>query len=119
MVESASIGWYALAAGDDGYLRWAFNSRNQEPLRDSRWIRFTSGDSFFIYPQCRTSIRFDILVEGIQAFEKVLTLRREYAQNPKALLRLEQAISAFTNEALTAGRAEELVSCAKAVLDTF
>ena len=119
LVESASIGWYALAAGYDGYLRWAFNSWNQEPLRDSRWIRFTSGDSFFIYPQCRTSIRFDILVEGIQAFEKVLTLRREYAQNPKALLRLEQAISAFTNEALTAGRAEELVSRAKAVLDTF
>ncbi|MCF0173294.1 MAG: DUF4091 domain-containing protein [Bacteroidales bacterium] len=119
LVESASIGWYALAAGYDGYLRWAFNSWNQEPLRDSRWIRFTSGDAFLIYPQCRTSIRFDLLVEGIQAFEKVRALRREYADNPKALLRLEQTIAAFTNEALTAGRAEELVSRAKAALDVL
>jgi hypothetical protein len=73
--ESAYIGWYAVAAGCDGFLRWAYNSWNKEPLLDSRFGNFPAGDTYFIYPGDRSSIRFERLREGIQDAEKIRLLR--------------------------------------------
>ncbi|MEG1659493.1 MAG: DUF4091 domain-containing protein [Bacteroides sp.] len=66
--------------GVDGYLRWASNSWPLEPLLDSRFSAWAGGDTYLIYPGARTSIRFEKLVEGIQAFEKIKVLQAEYAQ---------------------------------------
>ncbi len=119
LVESAAIGWYALAANYDGYLRWAFNSWNHEPLQDSRWDVFTSGDAFLVYPQALKSVRFDRLIDGIQSFEKVQILREQYKDNPKKLAKLEAAIAAINNEKLKAGEARALVNAAEAELNAL
>ena len=55
----------------DGYLRWAYNSWPEDPMTDSRFRAFTSGDTFIAYPLGRSSIRLERLVQGIQEYEKV------------------------------------------------
>ena len=75
--ESAYLGWHALACGYDGYLRWAYNSWNSDPCKDTRFgSGWASGDCFLVYPG-GSSIRFERLVEGIQAYEKARLLRPE------------------------------------------
>jgi len=72
--ESAYLGWHALACGYDGYLRWAYNSWTKQPNQDSRYGNWPAGDCYLVYPE-GSSIRFERLVEGIQAFEKIRLLR--------------------------------------------
>ena len=72
--ESAYLGWHALACGYDGYLRWAYNSWPKQPNQDSRYGNFPAGDCFLTYPG-GSSIRFERLIEGIQAYEKVRILQ--------------------------------------------
>lgn len=55
----------------DGYLRWAYNSWVLDPLSDSRFRSFTSGDTYVVYPDARSSIRFERLIQGIQEYEKI------------------------------------------------
>lgn len=73
--ESELLGWYGLASGFDGMLRWAYNSYPKDPAYDSRFSGFPSGDTYFVYPYARSSIRMEKLVEGIQNVEKVRLLR--------------------------------------------
>ncbi|MEZ0453518.1 glycoside hydrolase domain-containing protein [Sphingobacterium thalpophilum] len=73
--ESTYMAWYALAAGFDGALRWAFNSWVEDPLRDSRFRTWPAGDTYIVYPQGRSSIRYERMLEGIQDYTKVGVLR--------------------------------------------
>ncbi len=75
--EAGFIGWYAVAAGFDGYLRWAYCSWVKDPLHDSRFRTWPAGDTYFVYPGPRSSIRFECLREGIQDAEKIRILRGE------------------------------------------
>ena len=72
--ESAYLGWHALACDYNGYLRWAYNSWPKRPNQDSRFGNWPAGDCYLVYPG-GSSIRFERLVEGIQAYEKVRLLR--------------------------------------------
>ena len=72
--ESAYLGLHALACGYDGYLRWAYNSWPKQPNQDSRFGNWPAGDTYLVYPG-GSSIRFERLVEGIQAYEKARLLR--------------------------------------------
>ena len=119
LAESTALGWYALCNHYDGYLRWAYNSWNREPMVDTRWYNLTSGDNFMIYPQGWSSVRWERFVEGIQDFEKVQILREEYAKQPKKLKKLEEAISKFTHERLWGGNVEPLVNEAKFILNNL
>src|SRR5690606_23291654 len=76
--EHVWIGWYAAAKGFTGYLRWAYNSWVADPLRDSRFRSWPAGDTYQVYPGPRTSIRFEKLIEGIQDFEKIKLLQKEF-----------------------------------------
>jgi hypothetical protein len=69
--ESVYAAWYAKANGFDGFLRWAYNSWVENPVKDSRFRTWPSGDTFVVYPEARSSIRFERLIEGIQDFEKL------------------------------------------------
>ncbi len=80
--ESCYEAWFASAIGFDGFLRWAYNSWPENPAVDSRYTRFPSGDTFLIYPDALSSIRFERLREGIQDYEKIRILRKELAENP-------------------------------------
>ena len=74
--ESAYLGVHAAACGYDGYLRWAYNSWPKQPNEDSRFGNWPAGDTYLVYPE-GSSIRFERLVEGIQAYEKIRLLRPE------------------------------------------
>lgn len=80
--ESVYAGWYALASGLDGFLRWAYNSWVENPLLDSRFITWPAGDTYMIYPGARSSIRFERLIEGIQDVEKIKVLQKRLANSP-------------------------------------
>lgn len=70
--------WYAVAADYDGFLRWAYNSWVQNPLTDSRFRTWPAGDTYIVYPDARSSIRFERLLEGVQDAEKIRILRAEF-----------------------------------------
>ena len=105
--------WYAVALDLDGFLRWAYNSWVEDPLRDSRFRTWPAGDTYMVYPDARSSIRFERLREGIQDAEKIRVLRQEYAKENSAaslekLTALEAAISGFATLEPAEGWTERL-----------
>ena len=88
--EAELLAWYGLAAGFDGMLRWAYNSFPKDPAYDSRFSGFPSGDTYFIYPYGRSSIRFEKVIEGVQNVEKVRLLR---AENPDAVKEVDAVLA--------------------------
>lgn len=117
--EHVWIGWYAAAKGFTGYLRWAYNSWVKDPLVDSRFTAWPAGDTYQVYPEARTSIRFEKLIEGIQDFEKIRILREEYtsAKNTIALTKLESTLKQFDIQKLKTIPAQQMVDEAKSVLN--
>ncbi|BEG99261.1 DUF4091 domain-containing protein [Bacteroides sedimenti] len=95
--ESAWISYFSAKEGLDGYLRWAYNSWPLEPLLDSRFRSWAGGDTYLIYPGARSSIRFERMVEGIQAHEKITILRNEFKQkgDKAGLKKIEKILSSF------------------------
>ncbi len=90
--ESVYAAWHAVAADFDGFLRWAYNSWVENPLTDSRFRTWPAGDTYMVYPDARSSIRFERLVEGIQDAEKIRVLRKKYTEenSPESLAKLNQ-----------------------------
>lgn len=74
--DAAYIPAFCTAAGTDGYLHWSFQNWTDNPLDDTRFKLFAPGDTYFIYPDGRSSIRYERLVEGIQMSEKIKALRK-------------------------------------------
>ncbi|MCM1028203.1 MAG: DUF4091 domain-containing protein [Pseudoflavonifractor sp.] len=74
--DAAYIPAYCIAAGTDGYLHWSYQNWTDNPLDDTRFKLFAPGDTYFIYPDGRSSIRYERLVEGIQMGEKIKALRK-------------------------------------------
>jgi hypothetical protein len=90
--EGVWQGWFAFAKKHDGFLRWAYNSWVEDPLHDSRFRTWPAGDTYFVYPGAKSSIRWEKLREGIQDFEKlrILTEELKEAQTPESKVRLQQ-----------------------------
>jgi hypothetical protein len=119
--EGAFIGWYTTAAGFDGFLRWAYNSWVKEPLLDSRFRTWPAGDTYIVYPDARSSIRFERLREGIQDAEKIRLLRAELEKNGSAeakekLQRLNNTVAKF-NFTKDPGNLEEIMAKGKLILE--
>ena len=95
--EAAWIGWRTLASDYDGYLRWAVNSWTADPMTDTRFRTWCAGDTYMIYPDGRSSLRFDKLVEGIQDYEKMRILIDEWnaADQLDKVAELTRALSRF------------------------
>lgn len=68
-----------------------------DPMHDTRFRMFTPGDTYMVYPGGRSSIRFERIIEGVEAVEKCRILRAEYASShqTEALRRLDAAIQLF------------------------
>jgi hypothetical protein len=88
--EAEMLGWYNIACDYDGMLRWAYNSWAADPQYDSRYGNWMSGDTYFVYPYNRSSIRFERLIDGIENAEKIRQLRREGVQMPEVDAVLEK-----------------------------
>ncbi|MCQ2163663.1 MAG: DUF4091 domain-containing protein [Bacteroidales bacterium] len=95
--EGSWIGWYALAHNFDGYLRWAFNSWTIDPIRDGRFRTWAGGDCYMVYPEARSSIRFEKLIEGIRDYEKARIMMAEWEARGEAgkIARFQAALDAF------------------------
>jgi len=117
--EHVWIGWYTAAAGMDGYLRWAYNSWTKDPLKDSRFTAWPAGDTYQVYPGPLTSIRFEKMIEGIQDYEKIEILRKEYSgkkQHAK-LAELEAALAGFSIKNLSQTTASAMLAPASGLLN--
>jgi hypothetical protein len=119
--EAAFMGWYAAGKNFDGYLRWAYNSWPEKPLQDSRYGKWSAGDTYFIYPEARSSVRFERLIEGIQAYEKVQILKNEFKQKNETskTATLEKVLSRFDIKSSKATGAAALVNNANEILNNF
>jgi hypothetical protein len=53
----------------------------EDPLLDSRFRAWPAGDTYQVYPDNRSSIRFETLREGIEDAEKIRILREELLAN--------------------------------------
>ena len=93
--EAELLAVYALAHDYDGMLRWAYNSWPARPELDSRFRYWASGDTYIVYPGARSSVRFERLIDGIELFEKVHALRKNYAGKKKVLAPIEAKLAEF------------------------
>lgn len=116
--ESAWFGWYAANKKFDGYLRWAYNSWNKEPLIDTRFTAWGAGDCFFVYPDGRSSIRMEKLIEGIQDFEKIRMLRDQFERekNFSKLKKIDEILLPFEVKKLDGTPASNLIEKARKAL---
>src|SRR5690606_18846809 len=78
----------------DGMLRWSFNSWVENPLTDSRFRTWPAGDTYMVYPNARSSIRYERLLEGLQDYAKIQVVKQalENKGDQVNLDRLETAI---------------------------
>lgn len=97
--EAAALPLVSAERGLDGYLRWAYNSWVAEPTVDSRFSAWASGDTYIVYPDNQSSVRFEQLVRGIQMYEKLAAVPQTKA-NKAAMSRLLRPF-AYANMART------------------
>ena len=105
-----------------GYLRWALNSWVKDPLLDSRFISWAAGDCYLLYPGGRTSARFERLIEGIQAYEKIRILRNEKDKKGRKKnygKQIDNILESFNPYNLLEVPAEKVVNKAKGALNKF
>jgi hypothetical protein len=116
--EAEFLGWYAIRKGLDGYLRWAYNSWTADPVSDSRFTAWSGGDTYIVYPGARSSLRWERLIEGIQAFEKYHILREMAVRtnNKSTLSSLDAIVELIDPKNLEAGT-DKMISKAKKKLN--
>ena len=82
--EGIWLGYYTAASGFDGMARWAFTNWPRDPFMDAHYSPtilehvLPAGDSFLVYPGPLSSIRWEMLRDGIQEWEKLRWLRERY-----------------------------------------
>lgn len=95
--EATYLPWYTAASGFDGMLRWSYNSWVENPLLDSRFRAWPAGDTYLVYPNARSSIRYERLLEGLQDYAKIQIIKEKLKEKGDAanLNKLDQAIHAL------------------------
>ena len=83
-VEGRWISWYAAAHGYNGFLRWAYDSWPDDPMRDARYGSWAAGDCYLVYPGGNSCIRYEKLREGIVDYEKIRILGELAAKSANA-----------------------------------
>ena len=119
--EAAWVSFYSSKKHLDGYLRWAYNSWPLEPLLDSRFRTWAAGDTYLVYPGARSCIRFERLIEGIQAHEKITILRQEFEKkgNKAGLKKIEKMLAPFKLGDMPEIPAAVTVNRANQILNSF
>ena len=119
--EAAWMSYYSSKKHLDGYLRWAYNSWPLEPLLDSRFRSWAGGDTYLVYPGARSCIRFERLIEGIQAHEKINILRQEFEKkgNKAGLKKIEKMLAPFNLGSMPEIPAAITVNRANQILNSF
>lgn len=100
--DGAYLPVYATATGHDGYLHWSYSNWQDTPLTDTRFRMFAPGDTYFVYPDGRSSIRYERMLEGIQLSEKIrlLCAQLEAARDFDGMMMLEKALEPLRSGAM-------------------
>ena len=77
IAENFWVGVYPAMTGLDGFLRWAWNSWPEDPLKDASFRQWMAGDTFLAYPGGVPSFRFLEIRNGIIAAEKLRILKEQ------------------------------------------
>lgn len=119
--EAAWMSFYSSKKHLDGYLRWAYNSWPLEPLLDSRFRTWAAGDTYLVYPGARSCIRFERLIEGVQAHEKINILRQEFEKkgDKAGLKKIEKMLAPFNLGDMPEIPAAVTVNRANQILNSF
>ena len=112
-VEASAYGPIAAERGLDGYLRWAYNSWVESPEVDTRFHTWAAGDTYIVYPDNQSSVRFEKMVEGIQMFEKIQVLK----QNPRYAKSIEKLLKPFAYKKINAATLGEDIKRLNAFLN--
>ena len=119
--EAVWLAWNTVQRGFDGYLRWAYDCWNKDPNLDTRHGTWLAGDTYFVYPDNCSSIRFERLIEGIQDVEKIKALKLQLNDNNKIAERerLDNMIQKFHNKDIKQDSIPKLVKEAKTLLNSL
>ena len=102
LIETEWIGLYAAAKGFDGFLRWAAFLWPPNPFDStSSPVSYPAGENTLIYPGGLASIRWEILRDSIEDWEKIRLLRDSGSISPQ----LKAALGAYSFTAME--RADE------------
>jgi len=113
--EASWFGWFAAAHGLDGMYFDGFNNWTPQPLKDGRSSYSPAGAGFLIYPECRSSIRFERLKEGIQDFEKISILLKDLT--PAEQKELQRLLARFTVHRMDDHEAANVVMSGRELLN--
>ena len=78
-IESQMLPWISAKYKLDGFLRWAYCSWPKDVFK-SPVFRYVEGDEYQVYPGIKgpmSSIRWELLKEGIEDYELISKLRRK------------------------------------------
>lgn len=102
-LDAAFLPVHCVAVGADGYLHWAYSNWTENPMTDTRFYLFAPGDTYCVYPDGGSSVRYERLIEGIELTEKIRILREELnAKGDKAGLQLlNNAMEAMKDDKLS------------------
>ena len=66
-------------------------------MRDTRFRSWPAGDTYLVYPGSRSSVRFEKLIDGIEDYVKIATLKKGFQEtgNTEALQKLEAMLAPF------------------------
>lgn len=100
---------YSYSAGGEGFLRWAYDSWVEDPLRDTTHNAFEAGDCFLIFPDekdsenptSKSSLRLEKMAEGIRDVNKLIQMKREVAAMATGIDELLATVKAeYANDGL-------------------
>lgn len=118
--EAEWLGFFAAANHLDGFLRWAYNAWNRNPMQCTDFGTWPTGDCFLVYPGNRSSIRFERLRDGIEEYEKIAILRARAGESPQAAEAIERMnarlAAIFTVERSTSMQHAQDVAQARSII---
>jgi len=129
LADNIWMGWHALHLGMDGYLRWAFDYWTSVDPVEQRIGSFASGDFSLSYRssneldmQFFSSVRLELLREGIEDFEKISLLRKrlkgsQHLSDQEDYCRLMSMLDEFDYTSGESSKTGELVHRARKLLD--
>ena len=98
--ENFWIGAYSGMVGLDGFLRWAWNSWPEDPVKDGSFRGWRAGDTYLAYPNGEPSFRFLEMRNGIATVEKIRILKEQglFADDIAALAKRYDYKEAMANK---------------------
>ncbi|MCP4930993.1 MAG: DUF4091 domain-containing protein, partial [Candidatus Marinimicrobia bacterium] len=127
--EMTWMAWHAFKEGYDGYLRWAYDNWKLSNPFDVRDGAHTAGDYSMVYrasnslpSETLSSIRFEMLRDGIEDYEKLSILKStlETSKHPKDQEILEQLNEVVNSFDKTSGaNAEQLIMKGQSTIETI